>query len=88
MGSEEPLDCTLTVGALYETTHHKILRLYICSKKSDDSDLSDSSAQAKSPERFPDSRGSHLTRSFPQIFLSYHVTWVLLELSVLRRAFV
>ncbi|XP_056451680.1 uncharacterized protein LOC130386682 [Gadus chalcogrammus] len=51
MGSEEPLDCTLTVGALYDTTHHKILRLYICSKKSDDSDLSDSSAQAKSPER-------------------------------------
>ena len=26
MGSEEPLDGTLTIGALYDTTHHKILQ--------------------------------------------------------------
>lgn len=53
MGSEEPLDGTLTVGASYDTTHHKILRLDICSKKrqSDDSDSTDLSTQAKSPER-------------------------------------
>lgn len=33
MGSEEPLDGTVTIENLYDTTHHKILRLYVCSKK-------------------------------------------------------
>lgn len=67
MGAEEPLDGTFTVGALCNTTHYK-----------DKLMIQTSSAQAKSP----DSRGSHLTRSLSQIFLSYRVTSTLLELSV------
>ncbi|XP_028650308.1 uncharacterized protein LOC127527660 [Erpetoichthys calabaricus] len=49
MGSEEQLDATLTVGRLYDTTYHKLLRLYICSKPKKSND---SAKQAKSPERF------------------------------------
>lgn len=45
IGSDESLDAKITVEELYDSTHHKVLRLYICSKKktsdSDPSDLSD-----------------------------------------------
>lgn len=35
MGSDEPLEDTLSVASLYDITRHKILRLYICSKRKD-----------------------------------------------------
>jgi len=41
-GSEEPLKEIQTVGGLYEATHYKVLRLYVCTRlKDQDSDQSD-----------------------------------------------
>ncbi|XP_041924294.1 uncharacterized protein LOC121688641 [Alosa sapidissima] len=33
MGSEVPLEDTLSIASLYDLTRHKILRLYVCTKK-------------------------------------------------------
>lgn len=43
MGSEKPLDGNITIGHLYEQSHHKLLRIYLCTRAKDvtDTDLSD-----------------------------------------------
>ncbi|KAJ8333768.1 hypothetical protein SKAU_G00410870 [Synaphobranchus kaupii] len=43
IGSEEPLEGSVTIGSLYEQTNHKILRVYLCTKPKDcsNSELSD-----------------------------------------------
>ncbi|XP_055026977.2 uncharacterized protein [Misgurnus anguillicaudatus] len=43
IGSDEPLEGSVTVGSLLEQTNYKILRLYLCTKPKDcsDSELSD-----------------------------------------------
>lgn len=41
-GSEEPLKEDQTIGSLYEVTHYRVLRLFVCTKPKDqDSDQSD-----------------------------------------------
>lgn len=53
MGSGEPLEDTLTVGSVYDTTHHKLLRLYVCSKRKYAETSTDWNATPESPP--PDS---------------------------------
>ncbi|KAK7151691.1 hypothetical protein R3I94_008138 [Phoxinus phoxinus] len=48
-GSEEPLKEVQTVGGLYEATHYKVLRLYVCTRLKDQSDENDRNLTPKRP---------------------------------------
>lgn len=51
MGSDEPLEETLSVTSVYDTTRHKILRLYVCSKRKDTETSTNLNATPEAPHQ-------------------------------------